>query len=201
MISVGLTGGIGSGKTAAANRFMQLGIPVIDSDIITRELVVPGSLTLKRIIKRFGKDFIDSNGSLDRRKLRQTIFADQSARRDLEGILHPMVRQEIAKQLSTLSSPYALVVVPLMLESDMVTMFDRVIVVDCEEAEQIKRVIKRDNCSKDEVDAIIQAQASRNMRLAIATDIINNTDDIRSLDGQVERMHHSFLNLAERKRQ
>jgi dephospho-CoA kinase len=196
MIRVGLTGGIGSGKTVVANRFERLGTPVIDSDIITRELVVPGSLALKRIIESFGEDIVDAKGNLDRQKLRQTIFADHTARRNLEEILHPMVRQEIARQLSGLSSPYALVVIPLMVESGMVGMFDRVIVVDCDEEEQIKRVIKRDSCSKDEVDAIIQTQTSRNKRLAIATDIINNTVDIRSLDGQVERMHQHFLSLA-----
>ena len=201
MISIGLTGGIGSGKTAVANRFKQFDIPVIDADIITRKLVVPGSIALERIVKRFGEDIVDANQNLDRHKLRQIIFRNQTARRDLEEILHPMVRQEITKQLSRLSSPYVLVVVPLMVESGMVAMFDRVIVVDCEEAEQIKRVIKRDHCTKDEVNAIIQTQIPRNKRLAIATDIINNTGDIGSLDGQVERMHYSFLSLVEKKRQ
>jgi len=200
MIRVGLTGGIGSGKTVVANRFEQLGIPVIDSDIITRELVVPGSIALKRIIKRFGEDIVDAKGNLDRKKLRKTIFTDHTARLNLEEILHPIVRQEITRQLSGLDSPYALVVIPLMVESGMVKMFDRVLVVDCYEEEQIKRVIKRDNCSKDEVDAIIQTQTSRNKRLAIATDIINNTVDFQSLDGQVERMHQHFLSLAKNKK-
>lgn len=200
MLRIGLTGGIGSGKTAAANYFEQLGVPVIDSDNITRELVTPGSPALQQIVNRFGKEFVDANGNLNRRLLRQSIFANDLARRDLEKILHPMVRQEIKKQLSRLSSPYVLVVVPLMVESDMVTMFDRVIVVDCSEEEQIKRVTKRDSCTKDEVAAILNTQTSRNKRLEIATDIIKNVSNILSLERQVIQLHHRFLNLAKHQR-
>lgn len=200
MLRVALTGGIGSGKSAVADRFRDLGIPIIDADIITRELVKPGSPALQRIAERFGNSVLGTHGRLNRRKLRQLIFEDQNTRHDLEDILHPRVKTAILGQLRGLSSPYALVVVPLLVESGMVGMFDRVLVVDCDETAQIKRVIKRDNCSENEAHAIIQSQASRHKRLAIATDVINNGGDIRLLNTQIQQLHQSFLDLLKQKK-
>ena len=197
MIIVGLTGGIGSGKTAVTERFKRLGVPIIDADIITRELVTPGSLALKRIIERFGEKIIDQSGNLDRQRLRQLVFADSSARKDLERILHPEVGNEIIKRLKKIEAPYSLVVVPLMVEAGMVELFDRVIVVDCDETAQIKRVVQRDGCSEPQAKAILRSQANRKARLAIATDIIQNTDSIDKLDRQVEQLHDHLLELAE----
>ncbi len=197
MLIVGLTGGIGSGKSAVTERFKRLGIPIIDADVITRELVAPGSQALKRIVERFGEKIVDQSGSLDRQQLRQIVFADSSARKDLERILHPEVGNEIVECLKEIQAPYSLVVVPLMVEAGMVELFDRVIVVDCDETEQIKRVVQRDGCSEQQAKAILHSQANREARLAIATDIIQNTESIDRLDHQVAQLHDRLLELAE----
>ena len=199
MIRIGLTGGIGSGKSAVADRFKRYGIPVIDSDILTRELVVPGSSALQDIVQRFGETITNPEGQLDRKALRKIIFEDRQARRDLESILHPAVREEINKRLNGLNAPYCLVVIPLMVESGMTTMFERIIVVDCSEAQQIERVMQRDSCSEQEARNILNSQASRRDRLNIATDIIQNTGDFNDLERKVERLHHFFLGLAGKK--
>lgn len=196
MIRIGLTGGIGSGKSAVTDRFRRLGVPVIDADIITRELVIPGSPALHMIVERFGETVTEPTGQLDRKALRKIIFEDKLARHDLEKILHPAVREEIDRRLRSLTAPYCLVVVPLMVESGMTTMFERIIVVDCHETQQIERVMQRDGCSEQEARTIINSQARRKERVDIATDIIQNTGDFNSLDHEVKRLHRFFLDLA-----
>lgn len=199
MMRVGLTGGIGSGKSAVADRFKRLGVPIIDADVITRELVLPGSPALQQIVARFGNAVTDPDGHLDRKTLRRIIFEDQRARRDLESILHPAVREEIHNQIRLLTAPYCLVVVPLLVESRMTAMFERIIVVDCEERQQIERVMQRDGNSEQEVRKILSSQASRKERLSIATDTIQNTGKFSNLDREIERLHHFFLDLAGKK--
>jgi dephospho-CoA kinase len=167
MLTVGITGGIGSGKSTVAEYFRRLGIPVIDADLITRELMQPGHPVYQRMIERFGRGIVGDNGRLERRKLREAF-----------------------------DSAYALVVVPLMVESDRVNIFDRVIVVDCDEKDQIERVVRRDGCTEDEVKAIIRIQAPRQTRLAIATDIIHNTGDVAKLEHDVRQLHNQFLGFA-----
>lgn len=196
MFNVGLTGGIGSGKTAVADRFKRFNVPLIDADVITRELVAPGAPALDCIVQRFGETVLKHNGELDRRQLREIIFQDPEARKDLEAILHPEVHHEIAKRLARISAPYGLAVVPLLVETGMSDLFDRIIVVDCDEAEQIKRVMQRDACSKQHAQAVLQTQANRAARLAIATDIIHNGADFAQLDQEVKRLHYRLIELA-----
>jgi dephospho-CoA kinase len=196
MLTVGITGGIGSGKSTVAEYFRRLGIPVIDADLITRELMQPGHPVYQRMIERFGRGIVGDNGRLERRKLRDIIFQNSIARKDLERIIHPEVWTQILKQLEAFDSAYALVVVPLMVESDRVNIFDRVIVVDCDEKDQIERVVRRDGCTEDEVKAIIRIQAPRQTRLAIATDIIHNTGDVAKLEHDVRQLHNQFLGFA-----
>ena len=196
MLIVGLTGGIGSGKTTVANNFKRFGIPVIDADIITRDLVTPSTPVYDRIIKRFGLKIIDEEGQLNRQALRQIIFDNAADRKALEDILHPEVRKEIIANLKTIDSPYVLVVVPLLIETGMQSMFDRILVVDCDESDQIKRVIERDHCSEKEVRTIMQTQASRKARLAVATDILKNTGSFNIIEQDVKRLHYQFLSLV-----
>jgi dephospho-CoA kinase len=150
----------------------------------------------QRVIERFGYGIIGNNGQLERRKLRGVVFQNAKARKDLERIIHPEVWTEILKQLEVLDSAYTLVVVPLMVESDRVKIFDRVIVVDCDEKDQIERVVRRDGCTEDEVKAIIRVQAPHRARLAIATDIIHNTGDIAKLEFDVRQLHNQFLSFT-----
>ncbi len=196
MLIVGLTGGIGSGKTTVANNFKRFGIPVIDADIITRDLVTPSTPVYDRIIKRFGLKIIDEEGQLNRQALRQIIFDNAADRKALEDILHPEVHKEIIAKLKTIDSPYVLVVVPLLIETGMQSMFDRILVVDCDESDQIKRVIERDHCSEKEVRTIMQTQASRKARLAVATDILKNTGSFNIIEQDVKRLHYQFLSLV-----
>jgi dephospho-CoA kinase len=196
MLTVGITGGIGSGKSTVAEYFRRLGVPVIDADLITRELTRPGHPVYQRVIERFGCGIIGNNGQLERRKLRGVVFQNSKARKDLERIIHPEVWTEIFKQLEAFDSAYTLVVVPLMVESDRVNIFDRVIVVDCDEKNQIERVVRRDGCTEDEVKAIIRVQAPHQARLAIATDIIHNTGDVAKLELDVKQLHNQFVGFA-----
>jgi dephospho-CoA kinase len=196
MLTVGITGGIGSGKSTVAEYFRRLGVPVIDADLITRELTRPGHPVYQRVIERFGCGIIGNNGQLERRKLRGVVFQNSKARKDLERIIHPEVWTEIFKQLEAFDSAYTLVVVPLMVESDRVNIFDRVIVVDCDEKNQIERVVRRDGCTEDEVKAIIRVQAPHQARLAIATDIIHNTGDVAKLELDVRHLHNQFIGFA-----
>ena len=200
MLTVGITGGIGSGKSTVAEYFKRLGVPVIDADLITRELMRPDYPVYRSVVERFGRGIIRNNGQLERRKLRNVVFNNPKARKDLEHIIHPEVLTEIRKQLEVFDSAYTLVVVPLMVESNMVKMFDRVIVVDCDEKHQIERVVRRDGCTQDEVKAIIRVQAPRQARLAIATDIIHNTGDTAKLELDVRQLHNQFLGFAMEKK-
>lgn len=195
-LRIGLTGGIASGKTTVANMFVELGIPVIDTDVIARELVRPGEPALNEIRNRFGNEVIDATGHLDRRALRERVFDTDIARRDLEAILHPRIGRETQRQADTLGGPYQLIVVPLLVGSDLLSFVDRVLVVDCDREIQIRRLIARDAESLPQANRILAAQPSREDRLAIADDIIHNDGGLDRLSEQVTALDRNYRSLA-----
>lgn len=193
MLVIGLTGGIGSGKSEVSRRFAALGVPIIDTDVIARELVVSGSSALEEIVATFGQETLNADGSLNRRRLRDMVFADDARRLRLEDILHPRICARVAEITAGLSAPYAIVVIPLMLETRYPIPVDRVLVVDTPEALQVRRVMARDRVSDGDARAILAHQAPRGRRLEIADDIIVNTGDLDALDPQVEDLHRRYL--------
>ena len=196
MFVVGLTGGIGSGKSAVSERFQRLGIEVVDADIASREVVKPGQGALRAIAEHFGADVIQSDGSLDRARLRSLVFADPDERIWLERLLHPLINAWIARELENADSPYVLLVSPLLVETGQIRFAHRVLVVDVPEAVQIERTMARDSNDAAQVKAIIAAQASRESRLARADDIIRNDAGLDSLDAAVAELHQRYLELA-----
>lgn len=196
MIRIALTGGIASGKSAVAALFEAHGVPVIDSDVIAREIVAPGSPALAAIRQRFGDRVLQSDGSLDRRALREQVFADPAARRDLETITHPAIRERMQAWSGTASGPYQIHMIPLLVEGGGRRDFDRVLVVDCPEALQIQRVMQRDGVDASSAQKILAAQASRAERLAIADDVIVNDGDRGKLSGDVDALHQRYLQLS-----
>ncbi len=197
MLVVGLTGGIGSGKSTVANMFTELGVPVIDTDVIARQLVEPGQPALKEIEHFFGPKVLDASGQLDRRALREIVFSDPNHRLELEAILHPRIRSAVNDQAVLIKAPYCLVVIPLLVETAQQKMVNHVLLVDAPETLQLERTAQRDQVSVDDVMLILQQQASREQRLAAADDIIHNDDDLGSLHDQVVQMHKRFLQLAD----
>jgi dephospho-CoA kinase len=196
VFSVVLTGGIASGKTTVSDLFEELGVPVIDTDRIARELVEPGMPALKTIVKRFGADFLDGEGRLDRRKMRTAIFADPGARTRLENILHPLIGNEVNRRISALDADYCIIVIPLYANSDAYEWVDRVLVVDVEEETQIARVMERDQISREQAEAILASQASRQKRLVLADDVILNEGPLEQLAARVQELHARYLALA-----
>jgi dephospho-CoA kinase len=197
MYTVGLTGGIGSGKSTVADCFAALGVPVIDTDVIARELTAPDGAALAAIRAAFGEAVMQADGTLDRAALRRRVFADTAARHQLETILHPRIRQAVQQALATLAAPYALIVIPLLVETGgYQDVLNRVLVVDCPEAVQIARVKARSGLAHDEVQAILAAQAGRAERLAAADDVIVNTATPAELCAEVARLHQRYLALA-----
>jgi dephospho-CoA kinase len=196
MLTIGLTGGVGCGKSTVAELFQRNGVPVVDADDITRDLTAADAPALSRISSIFGDDVLLADGQLDRRKLRRMVFDQPEARQQLEGILHPLVREEIRARVREVSTPYCLVVIPLLVESSMTDLVDRVLVVDCEEADQIARVTVRDQCSVDDARAIIATQASRQSRLAIADDVIVNAGSLDELKIVVQRLNQRYFELG-----
>ena len=196
---VGLTGGVGSGKSAAADAFAGLGASVVDTDAIAHELTGKNGLALPEIRKLFGEETIGSDGAMDRRKMRQRVFSDPVAKKQLEALLHPMIRAEAARRSANAPGPYVVHVVPLLVESqDYRARVDRVLVVDAPEEAQISRVRLRSALSEDEVRAIIAAQAPRKQRLAAADDVIDNAGTIDALRKQVSALHSQYLKMAKR---
>jgi dephospho-CoA kinase len=196
MLIVALTGGIGSGKSVVSDRFAALGVPVIDTDLIAREQTEPGTPAHQEIRELFGPEVITKDGTLDRTRLRQLVFDSPSKRRRLEQILHPRILAEMVHRLQTINAPYAVVVIPLLLETGQDSIADRILVVDCEEALQIARVRERSGLNEQQVRQILAAQANRATRLAAADDVIENNGSLNELIAATDRLHESYLQLA-----
>lgn len=197
MYVVAITGGIGSGKTTVANQFATLGIEVVDADLIAREVVEPGTPALTAIASHFGPGILDEQGRLDRRALREWIFSDPAAKSWLNALLHPIIRSEMLRQCAAVSSPYCLLVVPLLVENRLTELADRVLVIDVDEATQIERTCHRDGVSREQAQAILASQASRSERLAMADDVLDNqsgtTETIRA---RILALHETYLAFA-----
>lgn len=196
MLRIALTGGIGSGKSTVAERFALHGVPVIDADVLARELVRPSEPAYREILGLFGSSVLTPDGSIDRVQLRNIVFSDPASRRRLEAILHPHVYEVMARKAADLKAPYVLLVVPLLLETGHLEVADRVLVVDLPEEEQIRRVCLRDRLSESEAKAILKAQASRAARLAVADDVIDNSRDVPFLLAQTDQFHRMYLQMA-----
>ncbi|UJZ94234.1 dephospho-CoA kinase [Photobacterium damselae subsp. damselae] len=194
---VGLTGGIGSGKTTVANLFARYGVDLIDADIIARDVVAPNSAGLAAIIDKFGADITLENGELDRAQLRQLIFSNPELKEWLNQLLHPMIRQQMLAQIQASTSPYCLLIVPLMVENNLQALTQRLLVVDVDEQVQIQRTQQRDKVPLEQVKKILASQASRSERLAAADDVITNNDDEQALYSQVEKLHQYYLALSQ----
>lgn len=195
---VGLTGGIGSGKTQVSNAFEALGVPVIDTDLISHAITAPNGLAIPVIREIFGADLIDPSGRLDRDKMRKLVFTDAEARRKLEAILHPLIANVTMASIAQHSdAPYVVLVVPLLAESPQwLNRCDRVLVIDCELETQISRVMARSNLTREQVLAIIATQASREERKAIANEVIVNESSLEALTQQVRKLHDFYLTMA-----
>ncbi|UHD14900.1 dephospho-CoA kinase [Thiocapsa bogorovii] len=197
MLVIGLTGGIGSGKSTVADALAASGAAVIDTDVIARELTEPGQPALREIAATFGADLIGPNGRLNRDALRALVFSNSDARARLEGILHPRIKDRMLKQLAETDAPYAVLVIPLLFETNQHTLVDRVLVVDLPESEQRQRVRLRSGLTDGEIDRIVSSQISRAERLARADDILDNSRDRPALLAQVEGIHRTYLALAD----
>jgi dephospho-CoA kinase len=194
---VGLTGGIASGKSTVAGRFAELGVPVIDADESSRTVVVPGSAGLLEIKSQFGADVLSPAGELDRRALRAMVFADPKRRRELESILHPLIQADMEKRALASTGPYLIMVIPLLIEGRGADRFQRVLVVDVEEAVQLQRLMVRDRGTLEQARAILQVQASRASRLRAADDVLVNSGSVAELRQAVDEQHRRYLRLAE----
>lgn len=192
---LGLTGGIGSGKSAAAQHFIDLGVHTVDADHAARWVVEPGRPALAQIVAHFGAGILQADGQLDRGALRTQIFQNPEERRWLEALLHPLIRQEIISNLAKAQSPYAILVSPLLVESGQHLLTQRVLVIDTPEQLQLERTMQRDQVNEAQVQAILKAQASRAERLRHADDVLLNDRDINWLQAEVERLHHFYLTL------
>ena len=192
---LGLTGGIGSGKSAVVEEFGRLGVHWVDADHAARWVVEPGRPALGLIAERFGETVLAADGSLDRAVLRELIFRAPEQRKWLEELLHPLIRQEVAEHLARAASPYAVMVSPLLVESGQHRQVDRVLVVDVPEALQLERAVRRDQASEEQIRAILKVQASREDRLRHADDVLVNDRDLEWLKAEVERLHKFYLTL------
>jgi dephospho-CoA kinase len=195
-LRIGLTGGIASGKSTVAERFAQLGIPVIDADVAARDVVAPGTLGLVQVIERFGPGVLAENGELDRRALRQRIFSNPGSRQDLEAILHPLIREAMEHSAEAMVGPYLIMVIPLLVESGSRGRVDRILVVDVDEAVQLERMQARDGGSVEQARAILASQAGRAARLAAADDVLLNAGTVTDVRQAVDRLHANYLRLA-----
>jgi dephospho-CoA kinase len=193
---VGLTGGIASGKSLVGALFVKLGATLVDTDIVAREVVAPGEPGLAAVRTSFGPGVLLPSGELDRAALRALVFGDDAKRRELDSILHPLIRSRTRAKLAALVAPYALVAVPLLVETNFGELVDRVLVVDCPEALQLERLIRRDAMPRAEALAMLRAQADRATRLKAAHDVIDNSGTVETTRRQVEHLHRRYLDLA-----
>jgi dephospho-CoA kinase len=199
-LRIGLTGGIASGKSTVAQRFKELGVPVIDADESARAVVEPGKPGLAEVLERFGRSVVADNGELDRRALRELIFREPGSRRDLEAILHPLIRADMEQSAEQAVGPYVVMAIPLLVEGGPSDRVDRVLVVDVDEAVQLQRVMARDGCTVEQARAILASQASRSARLAAADDVLRNAGTVTDLRRAVDQLHERYLRLAEARR-
>jgi len=193
---VGLTGGITSGKSTAAKFFGALGVPILDSDQVAREVVEPGQPPLERLVERFGRGILTADGHLDRPALRDIVFRDPRARADLENLTHPAIGAALEARSAAAGGPYQILVIPLLVEKNLGAHVDRVLVVDCDEELQIRRLLARDGSSRAQAQAILDAQVSRAARLKAADDVITNEADMSAVQAQVAALHARYLELA-----
>ena len=193
---VGLTGGIGSGKSAAASFFKNEGISVIDADHVAKEVVEKDTPGFKKVVEYFGPQIIHADGSIDRAKLRKEVFESIEKREALESITHPLVREKMSERILASQSPYSIIEVPLIFETKSMSSYDRVLVIDCESKLQLERAALRDKNSSEVIQNIINSQCSREERLSIANDVISNNDSLKNLQIRSLAMHHFYLGLA-----
>ena len=198
MLTIGLTGGIGSGKSTVAQLFAEQGIAIIDADQIAREVTAPQTKAYQAIVKHFGSAIIDENGQLQRRKLRDIIFKDNNERLWLEKLLHPLIRAAMQEKIKQVQSSYCILVIPLLIETLPNPLVKRILVVDTPEELQIKRTQQRDQLNSEQIKSIMQSQASRQARLQVADDIIKNDQDVAHLMKQVLQLHRQYLQLAKK---
>ncbi len=196
ILKVGLTGGIASGKSTVCKLFNKLGVPVIDADQITHKLVQPNQPALENIIEKLGNKYLDKDGQLDRKLLRNDIFNDNAIKQQLEIILHPLVYEEIENNIAQLNSPYCIICIPLLIETNALDKIDRVLIIDLPKELQLDRASKRDKVEKSEINKIIHAQVERGARLEVADEIIKNDEDMDKLKAQVVNLHKFYTNLA-----
>jgi len=196
-LRIGLTGGIASGKSTVAQEFTRLGVPVIDADVAARSVVAPNTPGLAQVIERFGPGVLAETGELDRRALRDLIFSDPGSRRDLERILHPLIRADMEKSAEQAVGPYVVMAIPLLIEGGPSDRVDRILVVDVDEAVQLRRVMERDGGTSDQARSILASQAARSARLAAADDVLLNSGTVTDLRQAVDRLHERYLRLAQ----
>lgn len=193
---IGLTGGIGSGKSAAGNEFSKLGITVIDADLVAKEAASKNSTAYKNIVDHFGNDILDDFENIDRKKLRDIIFSKPSQKEILESFLHPVIKENITNKILSSKSDYTIIMVPLIFETNSMNQYQRILVVDCDEELQISRAIKRDNSNKEDIQKILNSQASREERLSIADEVILNNSSIEFLKQEVLKVHKIYMDLV-----
>ena len=192
---IGLTGGIGSGKSAAGIEFEKLGITVIDADEIAQKASLKNSKAYKEIVEYFGASILDNSQNIDRRKLRNIVFNDDEQKKKLEQILHPAIREDISFAISNSKSPYTIIMVPLIYETNSKDNYNRILVIDCDEDIQISRAVSRDGASEEDIKKIINSQATKQERLSIADDVISNNSSIEKLSEKVLHLHKNYLEL------
>ena len=195
-LHIALSGGIASGKTYVSDKFSSLGADIIDTDIIAHEIVLPGRSALEEITDNFGKSVLQKDGALNRKLMRSIVFEDSKKRLILESILHPKIQNEVKNKITSLNGPYQIIVVPLLAKSPILKQVNRVLIIDCDEKKQLKRLIKRDEISTKLASQIISSQSDRRERLSIADDIILNDNDFDSLDTQIMNLHRYYLDLT-----
>ena len=195
-LHIALSGGIASGKTYVSNKFRSLGVDIVDTDIIAHEIVLPGRSALEEITDNFGKSVLQKDGALNRKLMRKIVFEDSKKRLILESILHPKIQNEVKNKISSLNGPYQIIVVPLLTKSPILKQVNRILIIDCDEKKQLKRLIKRDGISTKLASQIMSSQSDRKERLSIADDIILNDDDFYSLDTQIINLHRCYLDLS-----
>lgn len=195
---IALTGGIASGKTAVAELFAKLGVPVLDTDQIARDVVAPGSPVLEQIVAKFGAEIRDAQGGLDRARMRERVFTDPQQRLALEAIIHPAIREELARRSAAAGGDYQVHVIPLLVETGRADAYDRVLVVDCPEEAQVVRLMARDGASREQAQGILAAQVSRAERLNSAHDVIENTGTLADLERCVQILHRNYALLAQK---